>query len=522
MWQNVKKYCVPYCPMNRPSSNPVLQVTLDNLTQTAIATDRELPNSDLADIPSAPATLPEPLLAGGPDPQRFNWAEVWYPIYEIEDLDRNAPTPFTLLDQDLAIWWEPTTQQWRVVEDQCPHRLARLSEGRISEAGYLECPYHGWSFSGSGQCEHIPQLPENAEENGQALKSPRACIKSLPTAVRQGMLFVYPGKPENAPKTAVPIIEPMEETPEKWVCINIVRDLPYDALTLLENVLDPSHVPYTHHRTVGNRANAAPVDLEMLQFSKQGFIGQWKEGPRRGTLGRQDTRFTAPNLMWHDLTSKQFGRTLTVVYAVPIRKGECRLVARFPFKFSSPWPGRFIRLTPRWYSHIGQNAILEDDQIFLHHQERALEQAGGSHRLAKAFYLPTKADLFVTQLHQWLKEFQANPFPGQTLPTAARTKTALLDRYHSHTMHCASCRGALANLKRIRLGLVGIGAIAWAATPLLMALGTSLPVWLSAVSSLLTLSCLGGWAALGRLERRFYEGRVVPPRNLPEKAKQKR
>ncbi|MEQ9236500.1 MAG: hypothetical protein RIG66_20715 [Coleofasciculus sp. E2-BRE-01] len=33
--------------------------------------------------------------------------------------------------------------------------------------------------------------------------------------------------------------------------------------------------------------------------------------------------------MWHDLTSKQFGRTMTVVYATPIRKGECRLFARY-------------------------------------------------------------------------------------------------------------------------------------------------------------------------------------------------
>ncbi len=510
--------------MNCPSSNPVLEVTLNDLTQpadsgcAAIASMRENSASAAA---STPATPPETLLAGGPEPQRFDWAEVWYPIHAVEDLDRNAPTPFTLLDRDLVIWWEPTTQQWRVVEDKCPHRLARLSEGRISEAGYLECPYHGWSFSGSGQCEHIPQLPKNAEGlNGQALKSPRACIKSLPTAVRQGLLFVYPGKPENAPKTAVPIIEAMEETPEKWVCINIVRDLPYDALTLLENVLDASHVPYTHHRTVGNRANAAPVDLEMLELSKQGFIGRWQEGPRRGTLGQQDTRFTAPNLMWHDLTSKQFGRTLTVVYAVPIRKGECRLFARFPFKFSSPWPGRFIRLTPRWYSHIGQNAILEDDQIFLHHQERALEAAGGSNRLSKAFYLPTKADLFVSQLHQWLKDCQADPFPGQKLPVAARTKAELLDRYHSHTIHCASCRGALTNLKRIRLGLAITSAIAWATTPLCMAWGELLPM-LSAASSLLALSCFGGWAALGQLERRFYEGRAVPPRNLPEKAKKK-
>ncbi len=461
-------------------------------------------------------TTQDSLPAGGPDPQHFDWAEVWYPVHFVKDLDNAKPTTFTLLGQDLVIWWEPTAQTWRVMADQCPHRLARLSEGRISEAGQLECPYHGWTFDGDGQCTTIPQ----ASAETRAIASPRACVQSLPTEVRQGLLFVYPGQPENAPKTAIPIIEPMEETPDQWVCINIVRDLPYDALTLLENVLDASHVPYTHHRTVGNRANAAPVELEVLESSKQGFTGIWEEGPRRGTLGRQDTRFIAPNLMWHDLTSKQFGRTLTVVYAVPIRKGECRLFARFPFKFSSPWPGRFIKLNPAWYSHISQNAILEDDQIFLHHQERALEAAGGSSRLAKAFYLPTKADLFVSQLHQWLLEYQANPFPGQSLPPALN-KPQLLDRYTSHTLHCASCRGTLANLKRIRLGLAVGSAIAWSIAPILVALSPATTSGFGIFASPVALGLLAGWAALGRLERRFYEGRAIPPRNLPEKRKNK-
>jgi len=61
---------------------------------------------------------------------------------------------------------------------------------------------------------------------------------------------------------------------------------------------------------------------------------------------------------------------LTVVYATPICKGECRLFARFPFKFLAKLPGFFIKLRPGWYYHLGQNGVLEDDQIFLHYQER--------------------------------------------------------------------------------------------------------------------------------------------------------
>ncbi|NEO25184.1 MULTISPECIES: Rieske 2Fe-2S domain-containing protein [unclassified Moorena] len=452
------------------------------------------------------------LAAGGSDPEVFDWQEVWYPVSYVKDLDKSQPTRFTLLEQDIVLWWDKHEQMWRAFFDQCPHRLAPLSEGRINQDGRLECPYHGWAFSGTGQCEVIPQQ----KERGKAEISQRACVKSLPTTIAQGLLFVYPGQAENAAQTKVPIVDALEEDPDGWVCLNTFRDLPYDALTLMENVLDPSHIPYTHHRSVGNRANVSPVELEVVESGKWGFKGVWAEGPRKGTLGRQDTTFIAPGLMWHDLTSKQFGRTLTVVYATPIRKGECRLFARFPFKFSSKLLGLFLKLTPSWYSHIGQNNVLEDDQIFLHYQERYLEEKGGSGNFNKAFYLPTKADLFVFQLRFWVNQYSIDPFPGKTLPPSL-PKEVLLERYHSHTEKCASCRGALANLQRLRLGLAVGTALVWVLLPLLVFIHPEVSIVTVIILTVAVLMSGGVWWALGKLERQFYQGREIPPRNWPEK-----
>lgn len=445
------------------------------------------------------------LAAGGNDPNRFDWKESWYPVAYIEDLDKSKLTKFTLLDQDLVIWWDKQVACWRAFNDQCPHRLVPLSEGRIAVDGLLECPYHGWAFKGDGTCNRIPQqrFDQSAHE------SKRACVEVFPTAERQGLLFVYAGTPENADRVKIPLIEPMEEDSEGWVCLNMFRDLPYDALTLLENVLDSSHLPFTHHRSVGNRSNAAPVELDVLESGKQGFRGFWAEGPRKGTLGSQHTTFVAPALMWHDLTSKQYGRSLTVVYATPIRKGECRLFARFPFKFSSKVPSFLIKLTPRWVGHIGNNNVLEDDQIFLHYQERYLAAKGGGANFAKAFYLPTRADAFVSMLRKWVNEFEADPFLGQALPSA-QSKVALLDRYHSHTVHCASCRKALTNIQRVRFGLAIVGLVAWAVLPIFLP---------SVVSAIIVLGTITVWFGLGKLEQQFYEGRSVPLRNLPEKNK---
>jgi phenylpropionate dioxygenase-like ring-hydroxylating dioxygenase large terminal subunit len=454
---------------------------------------------------------PNLMLAGGSDPDYFNALEAWYPVHYLEDLDKSKLTPFTLLNRDIVIWWDKQTDCWRVFEDQCPHRLAKLSEGRIAEDGLLECPYHGWAFDGGGECDRIPQQVDG----GTAETSKRACVVSFPTIERQGLLFVYPGEPENAMKTKVPIIEPIEESPDEWVVLNTFRDLPYDALTLLENVLDASHVTFTHHGTVGNRANAAPVELEVISSGKHGFRGTWGEGPRRGKLGRQDTTFIAPNLMWHDLTSKQFGRTLTVVYATPIRKGECRLFARFPFKFASKIPALFIKLTPRWYSHLGQNSILEDDQIFLHYQEYYLEAKGGSPNFSKAFYLPTKADSFIFELRQWVNQYNANSWTAEKLPPRLPNEK-LLDRYHSHTEKCASCRTALKNIQQLKLWCGVLSAIAFASIPITAFWLGQTPV-ATIIETVVPLAFAGAWLGLNKFVDKFYQGVPVPSRNLPKK-----
>ena len=297
--------------------------------------------------------------------------------------------------------------------------------------------------------------------------------------------------------------------------MNTFRDLPYDALTLLENVIDSSHVPFTHHATVGNRNSVSPVELELVESGKNGFTGIWQDGPRKGTLGKQNTSFVAPGFVCHDLTAKQLGRTLTVVYATPIRKGECRLFARFPFKFSSKLPAFFIKLTPQWYSHIRNNRILEDDQIFLHYQERYLEESGGSRNFNKAFYLPTKADTYVSELRKWVNQYNANPFPGESLPPRLSTEE-LLDRYHSHTKHCGSCRKALARIQKGRMAIAILTTVAWAMihlTSLLPNSSVTLPLSFSAVF----LLSAGAWFGLRRLEKGFYKGEEVPPRNLPSK-----
>ena len=434
--------------------------------------------------------IPAPVMdsASGASIRDEHWLQRWYPVAYLQDLDSRRPTAFTLLEMDLVLWWDAAGQQWCAFADVCPHRLVPLSEGRLNERGELECPYHGWSFNAQGSCTAIPQAEAAIGAN------PRSSCRPYATSSAQGLLFVFAGDSAAAAAVPLPLVPVLEEP--GWLVQDTFRDLPMDALTLLENVLDVSHVPFTHHRTVGKRQNAAPVLAELTASDAAGFSVSWPEGPRRGKLGSQFTTFVAPALMWHDLTAKGFARFLTVVYATPIRPGECRLFARFPFQFSSLLPRLLLRARPQWLQHLGNHVVLEDDQVFLHWQERAQGKS----------YLPTSADVYVRALKDWVSGVAGPPFPAATLPPR-QGPAQLMERYESHTRHCRACSGALRGVRRWRPVLLGALAV-----ELLLA------AWLPGLAARVTLVLLLGLGALllrqlNRWEVLLLRGDGQPPRN---------
>jgi phenylpropionate dioxygenase-like ring-hydroxylating dioxygenase large terminal subunit len=427
------------------------------------------------------------------------WQQAWYPVAYLRDLDPQVPQRFVLLGQPLVIWFERGEGIWRVFADVCPHRLVPLSEGRLSSDGQLECPYHGWQFDGAGHCTLIPQAAADLTPPA------RAQCRSYAAREAQGLLFVFSGAAELAEAHPLPVLPLLDEP--SWLVQDTFRDLPYDAVTLLENVLDVSHVPFTHHGTVGKRSNAGPVELELIEQGPEGFTGIWQEGPRRGKLGTQHTTFIAPGLMWHDLTAKGFARILTVVYATPMQPGQCRVFARFPFQFEQKLAARLLKLRPQWLQHIGNHRVLEDDQIFLHYQERDVERQGGSANYSRSCVLPTSSDRYVLALHQWINRYGGVPFPGQSLPPQETSLEKLLDRYDSHTRHCRSCSAALLQIRRFRR----LGPVLIVMALLVLALSSAALLQLGLVVIVLLLVLGLRQAAIW--ERGLTQGERHPPRN---------
>ncbi|KAG2441249.1 hypothetical protein HYH02_010092 [Chlamydomonas schloesseri] len=139
---------------------------------------------------SAPATRPDNGILSLPgeaaEAAKFTWTNQWYPVGFLLDLPRNAPIPFSLFDHRLVVWHHGGSDGggWGCMSDECPHRRAPLSRGRLyrpapgssSRAAQqqqqqqgggggpqvqpvlLECSYHGWQFNAGGECVRLPQM----------------------------------------------------------------------------------------------------------------------------------------------------------------------------------------------------------------------------------------------------------------------------------------------------------------------------------------------------------------------------
>uniref|UniRef100_A0A0E0GV79 Rieske domain-containing protein n=1 Tax=Oryza nivara TaxID=4536 RepID=A0A0E0GV79_ORYNI len=427
--------------------------------------------------------------------ERFDWLDQWYPVAPVCDLDPGAPHGKTVLGLRIVAWFDRTTAaadggggEWRVFDDSCPHRLAPLSEGRVDDKGRLQCVYHGWCFDGRGACQFIPQAPAL----GPAVhKNSKACVASYPCVVQNNILWFYPrSEPEYKEilqRKRPPYIPQIDDP--SFVTVYGVRDLPYGYDVLVENLMDPAHVPYAHKGLMRTRKKEDPgrYNIHLLytvEFDKEGggpLKMEIEETNVEGFLSMLDRgffKFVAPCTFYgsplqtpsqalfkliepsYKISIDDQGKekkkkqptVMLVFLCIPVSPGRSRLVWAFP-RNVGVWMDKII---PRWYYHIGQNAILDSDIYLLHIEERNFATVGLDN-WQKACYVPTSSDNMIITFRNWFRKYckhqigWATPITNQLPPTPS--KDQLLDRYWSHVMQCTSCSGALKKMKALEVAL---------------------------------------------------------------------
>jgi vanillate O-demethylase monooxygenase subunit len=170
------------------------------------------------------------------------WLAAWHAVLPVEQLR----------DQPIQVWvvgepWVIARLDGEIVafRDQCPHRLAPMSSGRLvpAEDGTtrLACGYHGWRYRSDGRCDSIPALGKTENISKRAALSPAAGV-----AEAYGLVWLAP----QSPLSALPDFPEWDAKAMDRARSQIIRT-PAGAAQLVDNFLDAAHFPYVHAASFG-------------------------------------------------------------------------------------------------------------------------------------------------------------------------------------------------------------------------------------------------------------------------------
>ena len=233
----------------------------------------------------------------------------------------------------------------------------------------------------------------------------------------------------------------------------------------LENVVDPAHVTVSHHNVVGSRYSDQGLKLEAGKPLTKGGFSIISNSP--GSLQPSTTEFCAPSLVAIDAPAGDGeGMQTLELYVSPSRPGFCNHIGRMVIRKGKDgkMPALLRQFTlplPKWTNHILASAFLNQDALFLHHQERTLAATGqyksvledGEERFNynNAVY-PVNSDKGVITFRNWLRQFAGGRIPYKNRPVMpAASNDAVFDVWNAHTKYCQFCQASLRRLKKFRL-----------------------------------------------------------------------
>ena len=173
----------------------------------------------------------------------------WHPVAFLSDIREAEPQRVELLGEGYVV--TKTGNDVSVFVDRCPHRNARLSDGRMVD-GNVECPYHGWRFDNHGRCSLIPALGPDATV------PPTSHLTRVATAQRYDLLWISP----EDPVCGILDIPEWDDTTLRRIWLPPV-DIKAAAGQFVDNFLDFGHFPFIHAGTFGAGEDEFISDYEV-------------------------------------------------------------------------------------------------------------------------------------------------------------------------------------------------------------------------------------------------------------------
>ena len=127
----------------------------------------------------------------------MGYREYWYPGVEEKDIQRKPVAMRICGDQ--VVFFRDENNKVVALNDACPHRGAYLSGGISSGKGnnefkgFITCPYHGYTYDGTGQC--VAALTDGPNSK----LAPKLKARHYPTETHKGIVYIWMGQTEPVP-----------------------------------------------------------------------------------------------------------------------------------------------------------------------------------------------------------------------------------------------------------------------------------------------------------------------------------
>jgi phenylpropionate dioxygenase-like ring-hydroxylating dioxygenase large terminal subunit len=214
------------------------------------------------------------------------FARVWTPVILARSLG-DRPVGVVLAGERVVLFRDRHGGVGALV-DRCPHRGVKLSLGRVTPDGHLECPFHAWQFDRSGAATLVPLNPDAKRDNLTAT--------ALPAREIGGLVWVHTAPGAHAPSE--PLVPDGLTRPD---CARTFLSVEWKAhwTRAMENMLDSPHVPFVHARTIGRFVRpllrpGSRMDITWEETPYGGRTGSTLDGREAGGASLD---FYAPNMM---------------------------------------------------------------------------------------------------------------------------------------------------------------------------------------------------------------------------------
>ncbi|MGV3525455.1 MAG: Rieske 2Fe-2S domain-containing protein [Candidatus Sericytochromatia bacterium] len=161
----------------------------------------------------------------------------WYVVCQSHELKPNQAIQRTLLDEWLALF-RGDDGQVVALQDRCPHRNYKLSEGRVRN-GLLQCPYHGWTFDKSAEVVAIPS------EGADFKRLSSRCAKKFEVLECDDLVYVRLAR---HPEMDVPPFRMPHYGEKGFKTVRLFNVFQNNVTNCAENYVDVPHTVFVHDK----------------------------------------------------------------------------------------------------------------------------------------------------------------------------------------------------------------------------------------------------------------------------------